>query len=290
MKWPQEPRVPGLTVIFSVDRHLWVCCVPGCGRGSDASQPGVAICWECLGACHAALTGGRAGRAWAGLSAGEGARRLQQVRGLSRRMAWHLCCPIPGSPPGMGKGGMSALTQWSRPWSPREPAAKQNPERSTAEPRQARCCRNILGDCSGRPGQGHLGIKLPGPGMTGVHALPAVPVPRVPLRCVRHQGAGLSRRHAPHSACGGLVWPLCCGEGGTRLTKSELGSGLGSLLPCLTLSLPGAWGPLFCPGRKGTGHVTPAHCLAEGLGLPGRRGRLHDRRARGARVLGGAPK
>lgn len=29
------------------------------------------------------------------------------MRGLSRRMAWHRCCPIPGSPPGMGKGGMS---------------------------------------------------------------------------------------------------------------------------------------------------------------------------------------
>lgn len=63
MKWPQEPRMPGLMVIFSVDRHLWgsAVCQAAAGIPGEPDRCGHML-GECLRVYHAALTRGWAGQ------------------------------------------------------------------------------------------------------------------------------------------------------------------------------------------------------------------------------------
>lgn len=110
MKWPQEPRMPGLTHFFSRQTPVGSACARlwqgFCGEPDRCGH----VLGECLGVRRCNWGLGRPGKAPGAGSpgrtqCGEGARRLQQVRGLSRRMAWRLCCPFQAALQGWGSSG-----------------------------------------------------------------------------------------------------------------------------------------------------------------------------------------
>lgn len=112
MKWPQEPRMPGLTHFFSRQTPVGSACARlwqgFCGEPDRCGH----VLGECLGVGRCKVVISRPGprsreprpdSVWGGCEEAAAGAGPEQEDGLASVL------PVPGSPPGMGK-------QWGGGW------------------------------------------------------------------------------------------------------------------------------------------------------------------------------